>query len=81
MALLQQAADVARDDLERSQAMAHELSLRLKAAEDRAEKLQTQVKQLEAKVDQAEHWLARVYNEVNSKFFSQQRADGRQAVS
>jgi septal ring factor EnvC (AmiA/AmiB activator) len=81
MALLQQAADIAREDCERAQAMAHELSLRLKAAEDRSEKLQAQVKQLETKVAHAEHWLARVYNEIDSRFFKQQRSEGQRAAS
>jgi hypothetical protein len=79
MALLQQAADVAREDCERAQSMAHELSLRLKAAEDRAEKLQAQVKQLEAQVSHAEHWMARVYQEVENKFFKQ-RPEGQRAT-
>jgi len=81
MALLQQAADVAREDCERAQSMAHELSLRLRAAEDRAEKLQGQVKQLEARVEHAEHWLARVYAEIENKFFKQQRPDGKRAAN
>jgi hypothetical protein len=80
MSLLQQAADVAREDCERAQSMAHELALRLRAAEDRAEKLQAQVKQLEAKVAHAEHWLARVYNEIDSRFFKQQRPEGQRAA-
>jgi hypothetical protein len=80
MSLLQQAADVAREDCERAQSMAHELALRLRAAEDRAEKLQAQVKLLEAKVAHAEHWLARVYNEIDSRFFKQQRPEGQRAA-
>jgi septal ring factor EnvC (AmiA/AmiB activator) len=81
MGLLQQAADIAREDCERAQAMAHELTLRLRAAEDRSEKLQSQVKQLEAKVAHAEHWLARVYNEIDSRFFKQPRPEGQRAAS
>lgn len=81
MALLQQAADIAREDCERAQAMAHELSLRLRAAEDRSEKLQTHVKQLEAKVSHAENWLARVYQEVDTKFFKQKRSENQRAAS
>jgi hypothetical protein len=80
MALLQQAADAAKEDCERAQAMAHELALRLRAAEDRAEKLQGQVKQLEAKVEHAEHWLARVYAEIENRFFKEPRVDGKRAA-
>jgi len=81
MALLQQAAELAREDCERAQAMAHELSLRLRAAEDRAEKLQSQVKQLEDKVSHAEHWLARVYHEIDNRFFKQERSESQRAAS
>ena len=44
MALLQKAADAAKDDHDQALGMAHELSLKLRAAEDRAEKLEAQIK-------------------------------------
>ena len=80
LALVQQAADWAKEDCDRAKSMAHELSLQLKAAEDRAEKLQAQVKQLEGKISHAEHWLAHVYKEINDKFFKQQEPRTQRAT-
>ena len=39
------------------------------------------VKQLEAKVSHAENWLARVYQEVDTKFFKQKRSENQRAAS
>lgn len=72
LALLQKAADSAKDDCDQALAMAHELSLRLRAAEDRADRLQAQVEQLESDARRAEQWLAKIQNEISDKFFHQQ---------
>ena len=68
IALLQQAADVAREDYERAVATAKQLSLQLRASEDRAQKLQMQVEQLETRAIKAENWIARIGDEVNKTF-------------
>jgi carboxylesterase type B len=68
IALLQQAADVAREDFERAVAMSKQLSLQLRASEDRAQKLQMQVEQLETRAIKAENWIARIGDEVNKTF-------------
>ncbi len=73
IALLQQAADVAREDYEHAVATAKQLSLQLRASEDRAQKLQMQVEQLETRAIKAENWIARIGDEV-SKTFSFQDA-------
>ena len=74
LALLQKAADAAKDDRDQALAMAHELSLQLRAAEDRADKLQAQVEQLENDARRAEQWLAKIHSEISDKFFRQQEA-------
>ena len=71
MALLQQAADIAREDCDRAQTMAHQLSLQLRAEEDRANKLQAKVNQLQDDARKAEDWLAHIYKQIEGKFFHQ----------
>jgi hypothetical protein len=73
IALLQQAADVAREDYERAVATAKQLSMQLRASEDRAQKLQMQVEELETRAIKAENWIARIGDEV-SKTFSYREA-------
>ena len=49
--------------------MAHELSLQLRAAEDRATKLQAKIEQLENDARKAEDWLALIYKQIAGTFF------------
>ena len=68
LALLQKAADVAQDEYDQALAMARELALRLREAEDRAHKLEAQVKQLEGDAQKAEDWLGIIHKEIADKF-------------
>jgi hypothetical protein len=68
IALVQEAADVTRKDCDRAISRAHELSLQLRAAEDRADTLEAQVKQLEQEVHKAEYWLTHIYKQIEGKF-------------
>src|SRR5262245_58198612 len=43
LGLLRKAADLAKEDCDQALSMAHELSLKLRASEDRAEKLQAKI--------------------------------------
>ena len=72
LALLQEAADAAKDGRDQALAMARDLSLQLRAAEDRAEKLQAQVEQLENDARRAEQWFVKIENEISDKFLRQQ---------
>ena len=71
ISLLQQAADVAKADCDRAISTAHQLSLQLRAEEDRANKLQAQVNELEDAARKAEDWLAHIYKQIEGKFFPQ----------
>ncbi len=51
--------------------MAHQLSLQLRAAEDRALKLEAKVKQLENSAHKAEDWLTYIHKEIENKFLNQ----------
>ena len=71
MALVQHAADVAREDSDRAISMAHQLSVQLRASEDRADRLEAKVKQLEQDAQKAEYWLTHIYKQIEGKFFQE----------
>jgi septation ring formation regulator EzrA len=85
IALLQQAAESAQADYERAAQTAHQLAMQLRAAEDRAERLQEQVKQLEQQQQHAEDWLHRIHGEIEDRFLRKPqergRPDGRQRMA
>jgi hypothetical protein len=66
--LLHQASDAAKADFEHATQTAHQLAMQLRAAEDRAQKLQEQVKQAEQHALHAENWLLRIHDEIEDKF-------------
>ena len=85
VALLQEAAEVARGNSEHAIALADKLSNELRAAEDRARAaedhasaVEDRAKLLEAdlrhyqdRAFRAEKWLLRIYKEIQAKFFDQ----------
>jgi hypothetical protein len=71
LALLQKAADSAKDDCDRALSMAHQLSLQLRAAEDRAAELEAKIKQMEASAHKAEDWMVFIHKEIENKLLSQ----------
>lgn len=74
--LLHQAAEATKADYEHATQTAHQLAMQLRAIEDRAEKLQEQVKYLEQQALQAENWLQRIHEEIENTFFrSRQERD------
>ena len=85
IALLQRAAETAQADFERAAQTAHQLAMQLRAAEDRAEKLQEQVKHLEQQQHHAEDWLHRIHDEIADRFLRKPqergRPDGRQRTA
>jgi hypothetical protein len=71
LALVQKAADVAKGEYDRALSLAHQLSVQLRAAEDRAAELEARIKQMEANAHKAEDWLAHIHKEIESKFLGQ----------
>ena len=61
IAMLDKAARAAKADDDRAVETAHELSLQLRDAEQRATRLQSEVDDLQQRVHQAEHWTVRIY--------------------
>jgi hypothetical protein len=69
IALLQKAADVAKQDCERAMDLAHKLSSQLQAAEERAREFEAQAMHFRDRAARAEDWLAHIHSQVEKTFF------------
>ena len=78
MALLQRAADMAKDDCSRAMDLAHKLSFQLRAAEERARELEAEASHFRERANRAEAWLLRIHTEVEHTFFENKERDPRQ---
>jgi hypothetical protein len=78
ISLLERAAHIADDDCKRAMDLAHKLSLQLRAAEDRANQLQSRLEYFQDRAARAENWMARIHKEIEEKFVSQKAARGSQ---
>jgi len=67
--LLQQAADVAKENRSRSLSVAHGLSLQLRAAEDRIKELEEELRHFQDRALRAENWLQCISREIENRFF------------
>src|ERR1700738_2212740 len=79
VALLQRAAEMAKDDCARAMDLAHKLSFQLRAAEERARELEAEAAHFRDRAARAEAWLLRIHNEVEHTFFQKKDRDSRQA--
>ena len=64
VAMLQKAANMSYDDRDRAMTMADELSLQLRAAEDRIVQLETEVQRFQDRAVRAETWLQLIQKEI-----------------
>ena len=64
IALLQKAADIAEENIERAMTVAHRLGLELRTAEDRIRELEGEVERLESRATRAEQWLGTIKKEI-----------------
>ena len=78
IALLQKAAELAKDDCARAMDLAHKLSSQLRAAEERAKELEVEAAHFRDRAARAEEWLLRIHNEVENKFFQGKESTPRQ---
>jgi hypothetical protein len=69
VALLKEAADTARVTCLQAVDAAHKASIQLRAAEDRINELEMEVRHHYDRAARAEKWLARIHHEVEEKFF------------
>ena len=79
VALLQKAAEMAKDDCARAMDLAHRLSSQLRAAEERARELEVEAAHFRDRAARAEEWLLRIHNEVENKFFQEKDSTPHQA--
>ena len=57
VALLQEAATLSKENVDRAMTAAHKLSIQLRAAEDRIKELEGEIERLESRATRAEGWL------------------------
>jgi len=69
VALLREAATVAKETCERAVNTADQLAVKLRAAEDRVRELESDVQHYQVRATQAEKWLLRVHGEIEERFF------------
>jgi len=74
VALLKEAADVTKETCERAVETAHQLSVKLRAAEDRVRELESESRQWQVRATQAEKWLVRIHQEIEDRFFGPEAA-------
>ena len=72
--LLQQAADTANSNCDRAMDLAHKLSMQLRATELRVKELEEDVRHFHDRAQRAEKWLARIYKDIEDKFFDPKAA-------
>ena len=69
IALVQEAADVAKEGCDRAMDLAHKLSSQLQAAEERAREFEAEAIHFRGRADRAEDWLAHIHSHVEKTFF------------
>src|SRR5215510_3055635 len=69
VALLQKAADMAKEDCARAMDLAHKLSFQLRAAEERMREAEAEAAHFRERATRAEAWLLRIHTEVEQTFF------------
>jgi hypothetical protein len=79
VALLQKAADMAKEDCSRAMDLAHKLSFQLRASEERVRELEAEATHFRDRAARAEAWLLRIHNEVEQTFFQKKERDPRPA--
>ena len=79
VALLQKAADMAKEDCSRAMDLAHKLSFQLRASEERVRELEAEAAHFRDRATRAEAWLLRIHNEVEQTFFAKKEREPRQA--
>src|SRR5262245_9968989 len=67
LALIDDAANLSKENIERAMTMAHRVSLELRAAEERISQLEAEIEQLESRATRAERWLEVIKNEIEVK--------------
>ena len=70
VAMLQEAAELSNDTCEHAEALADELSRDLRAAEDRINQLEAEIKHFHDRAARAESWLHLIRKELDEKLIA-----------
>lgn len=73
--LLQEAASISKENVERAMTVAHRLSLELRSAEDRIRELEGEVERLESRAMRAEQWLGTIKQEIEETLIAPMEAN------
>jgi hypothetical protein len=77
VALLQKAADMAKEDCARAMDLAHKLSFQLRASEERLREVEAEAAHYRDRAARAEAWLIRIHTEVEQTFFQKKEREPR----
>jgi hypothetical protein len=78
VALIREAANTSKENVDRALTMAHRLSLELRTAEDRIKELEAEVERLEGRATRAEQWLGAIKKEIEDKLIAPMEANRSQ---
>jgi chromosome segregation ATPase len=73
--MLQEAANISKENVDRAMTVAHKLSMELRAAEDRISRLEVEIERLESRAARAEHWLEVIKKEIEDKLIAPMEAN------
>ena len=79
LGLLERAAGLAEENSQRAVAMAHKLSIQLRAAEDRLAELEGNLRYHKERAARAEKWLLQISQEIEERFFASDAPNSQQA--
>jgi gas vesicle protein len=76
VAQIRRAADLAKEDCDRAMSLAHKLSMELRAAEDRTQRMMREVEHWRDRASRAEQWLRTIQQEIEEKLLARRPPSG-----
>jgi chromosome segregation ATPase len=81
VAQIRTAADLAKEDCDRSMSLAHKLSMELRATEDRTQRMTRELEHWQDRAARAEQWLRTIQQEIEEKLLSRRSSTGAEGVA
>jgi chromosome segregation ATPase len=81
VAKIQKAADLSNENCDRAMKLAHKLSMKLRAAEDRINQLEAELELLRDRAVRAERWLQTIQKEIEEKLIAPRSANATEQTS
>jgi chromosome segregation ATPase len=75
VAMLQEAANISKENVDRAMTVAHKLSMELRAAEDRISQPEAEIERLESRATRAKQWLEVIKKEIEDKLIAPMEAN------